>query len=158
MEHLGQAKAGVIVLPQGEEPTRIEDNVSLTYEIDQPFYGDAIITIELSPTLDTYALGGIRMGIAIDDRPAEILSFDLHATGGAQRTAEEKAWAKAVINNKQTLQWEVNDLDKGIHNLTVYRIDDNLVLEKLKIAFTRKSKPETQSAISRFFSELFGTE
>ncbi len=82
----------------------------------------------------------------------------MHATGGAQRTAEEKAWVKAVINNKQTLQWEVNDLDKGIHNLTVYRIDDNLVLEKLKIAFTRKSKPETQSAISRFFSELFGTE
>ena len=158
VEHLGQAKAGVIVLPQGEGPTRIEDNVSLTYEIDQPFYGDAIITIELSPTLDTYARGGIRMGVAIDDRPAETLSFDLHATGGAQRTAEEKAWAKAVINNKQTLQWEVNDLDKGIHNLTVYRIDDNLVFEKLNIEFKRKSKPKAQSAISRFFSELFGRE
>ena len=145
-------------MPQGEGPTRIEDNVSLTYEIDQPFYGDAIITIELSPTLDTYARGGIRMGVAIDDRPAETLSFDLHATGGAQRTAEEKAWAKAVINNKQTLQWEVNDLDKGIHNLTVYRIDDNLVFEKLNIEFKRKSKPKAQPAISRFFSELFGRE
>ena len=159
VEHLGQAKAGVVILPQGNGPTSIDDNVSLTYELTQPYYGDATFTIELSPTLDTYARGGIRIAVAIDDRPAETLSFDLHATGGAQHTPEQKAWAQAVINNKHSLQWNVQDLKKGSHKLTVYRIDDNVVLEKLKIEFEQKAEPEAESefAVSRFFSKLFGS-
>lgn len=158
IEHLGQAKGGVIVLPQGTDATTVEDNVSLTYDIEQPYYGDASVKIELSPTLDTYGRGGIRLGVAIDDRPVEVLSFDLHATGGAQNTPEEKAWAKAVINNKHVLEWNVKGLEKGEHKLTVYRIDDNIVLEKLRIAYSQKPAPEKKSALSRFFSDLFGTD
>ena len=138
IKHLGQSGAGVLVLPQGHDATTVEDNVSLTYTMEQPFDGNAKVTIELSPTLDTYDRGGIRLGVAIDDRSPEILSFDLHATGGAQRTPEEKAWAKAVINNKHTLEWVAKDLSEGKHKLTLYRIDDNIVLEKLRITYLEK--------------------
>lgn len=135
IEHLGQGKAGVIVTPQGTNSSKLEDNVSLTYQLDQPFYGNAKVTLQLSPTLDTYGRGGIRIGISIDDSEPEILTYDLHATGGAQRTKEEKAWAQAVITNKLTLEWLAEGLTQGKHKLKVYRIDDNVILEKIEINY-----------------------
>ena len=156
MENLGQSEAAMMVLPQGLTTTTLDDNLSITYSIEQPYYGDASVELELSPTLDTYGRGGIRLGIAVDDKPAEIVSFDLHATGGAQRTPEEKAWANAVINNKYTLKWVAENLTPGTHELTIYRIDDNIVLEKLHIRYSQKTKPDTKSAVSRFFDKLFG--
>ena len=133
IEHLGQSKAGMVVLPQGEAATDVSDQVYLSYNLEQPFYGKAKITLELSPTLDTQARGGIRLAVAIDDEPARILSYDLHATNGSQRTPEEKAWVNAVINNKHTVEVEFADLEEGLHELKIFRIDDNIVLEKLVI-------------------------
>lgn len=133
IRHLGQSKAAMLALPQGRPATEVSDKVYLSYRLDQPFDGNAKVAIELSPTLDTLGRGGIRLAVALDDRPAQILSYDLHATGGAQITPEEKAWAKAVIHNKQVIEVEYENLKKGPHKLSIYRIDDNVVLEKLVV-------------------------
>ncbi|WAJ71910.1 glycosyl hydrolase 115 family protein [Catenovulum adriaticum] len=158
IEHLGQSKAGVLALPQGQAATDVADKVYLSYSFEQPAYGKANITIELSPTLDTIGRGGVRLAIAVGDRPATILSYDLHATGGGQHTPEEKAWAKAVINNKQTLEAQFTDLPQGQHEIKLYRIDDNIVLEKLIIETIQTEKPKESFSLSEFFNSLFDSD
>ena len=142
VDHLGQSEAGVLALPQGHAATTFEDKVTLSYDLRQPYDGNAIIKIKLSPTLDTYGRGGIRIGVAVDERPPETLSFDLHPSGGAYLTEEEKAWAAAVVTNEYTLKWNVENLKKGSHTVTIYRIDDNVVLENIHVSFSKQSKSE----------------
>ncbi|WP_136064699.1 glycosyl hydrolase 115 family protein [Pontiella sulfatireligans] len=141
VEHLGQSSAAVVALPQGKAATRVSDNVALTYKIEQPFYGSANVTLELSPTLDTIGQGGMRLAVTIDDEPVQILNFDLHATGAGQHTAEEKAWAKAVVNNKHTIDVRFVGISPGEHVLKIFRIDDNVVLEKMIIESIQTETP-----------------
>ncbi|MBX2857166.1 MAG: glycosyl hydrolase 115 family protein [Cellvibrionaceae bacterium] len=133
IEHLGQSKAGMLALPQGKAATEARDKVALSYTFNQPFAGNAKVAIELSPTLDTLNRGGTRLGVALNEQATQILNYNLHPTGGGQHTPEEKAWAKAVINNKHVLEAEFKNLAAGSHSLTLFRIDDNIVLEKLII-------------------------
>ncbi|MDO3387892.1 glycosyl hydrolase 115 family protein [Gilvimarinus sp. SDUM040013] len=144
VKHLGQSNAGMLALPQGQKPTSVGDNIALSYKFNQPHHGDAHVTLELSPTLDTIARGGVRLAVAVDGKPAKTLSFDLHATGGGQHTPQEKAWAKAVINNKQLLEMTFTELTTGEHELKVFRIDDNMVLEKLIIKSAKTDTPIKQ--------------
>jgi hypothetical protein len=48
--HLGQSKAAMVALPQGEPPTSAADGVRLEYSLSTSSPGDLTVTLQLSPT------------------------------------------------------------------------------------------------------------
>ncbi len=129
--NLGQSKAAMLALPQGKAATTVKDGVRLEYTFNKTSKSDLKISLQLSPTLDTVNMGGNKIGISLDKGPVKTLSFDLHPTGGAINTAGKRAWADAVINNRHEVELKIEGVRKGEHTLKVWRLDDNVVLEKI---------------------------
>lgn len=135
--HLGHAKGAVLALPQGQAPTGQSDAVSLDYDITVKRAGPARIILHLAPTLDTSSgqgeTPGGRIGVSVDDAPMQVLQAHLEATGGAQDTPAKKLWAEAVCDNLLRLTADVGALAQGRHRVRIWRLDDNMVLQKLVI-------------------------
>lgn len=131
--NLGQSKAAMIVLPQGRPATRIEDGVSLEYDFSMNSASDLQIKLHLSPTLDTIGSEGIRLGVSIDDGKATIINYHLVPTSGAIKIPQQQAWTDAVINNGHKEEVTFANISAGKHSLKIWRMDDNLVLEKIVI-------------------------
>ena len=95
----------------------------LEYDVKTVKAGDATLKLYLAPTLDTAGKGGLRIAAAVDDRPAETLSFDLKP--------DKPDWNAAVSNNIHIVSLPVKGLSAGRHTIKVYRIDGNVVLERV---------------------------
>jgi hypothetical protein len=120
---LGRDLASVISYPQLAAPSdgrsmRLEYDVTLSHD------ADATLNLYLAPTLDTAAKGGLRLAVSIDDRAPQPLSFNLDPEG-------KGAWGKAVSDNIVILKAPFAGLKAGPHTIKVFRIDGNVVLEKL---------------------------
>ncbi|UDF03037.1 glycosyl hydrolase 115 family protein [Asticcacaulis sp. AND118] len=134
---LGHAKGAMISYPQGVASSTTEDNVRLDYDLDTAQGGAIRVRLVLSPTLDTSSKGGVRVGVSLDDGAPQILSSILQPTGGGANTPQEQAWYKAVIGNAEWLDATFEGVASGKHTLKIWRIDDNVVLQKLVIAPSR---------------------
>ncbi len=121
--NLGRTLSSVISLPQAASATTVADGVRLEYDVKTQKAGDATLKLYLAPTLDTAGKGGLRIAAAIDDRPAETLGFDLRP--------DKPDWNAAVSNNIHILSLPVKGLSAGKHTIKVYRIDGNVVLERV---------------------------
>lgn len=140
ISNLGQSSAAMISLPQGRPATQLEDKVSLEYDFVINATSDLHVILHLSPTLDTIGSSGMRLGVSIDNGKAEIINYHLVPTSGAIKIPEQQAWSDAVINNghKQTLRF--NNIAAGKHSLKIWRIDDNIILEKIEIRYISNSQ------------------
>jgi hypothetical protein len=134
--HLSRTAGGVLALPQGRPATTPEDRVCLDYEVSITHAGAATMTLYLAPTLDTIGADGVRIGVSLNGGPIRTLQAQLEATGGAQDTPAKQRWADAVRNNVVELHTDLGDLDAGRHTITLWRLDDNAVVQKLVIATT----------------------
>ena len=121
--NLGRTLSSVISLPQAAPGTTVADGMRLEYDVKTVTAGDATLKLYLAPTLDTAGKGGLRIAAAVDDRPAETLSFDLRP--------DKPDWNAAVSNNIHILSLPVKALSAGPHTIKVYRIDGNVVLERV---------------------------
>ncbi|EQB16269.1 glycosyl hydrolase 115 family protein [Sphingobium lactosutens] len=139
--NLGRTKGAVVALPQGQAATRQSDQVRIDYEIDVKRAGPAEVTLYLAPTLDTLGGEGNRIGVSIDDGPVQMLQFGLEATGGAQDTPAKMAWADAVRDNVMQMSAPLGQVTAGRHRIHVWRIDDNMALQRLVFA----TKPVAKS-------------
>lgn len=133
--NLGQSKAAVISLPQGRAATKLDDNVSLEYDFAINKSSDLQIMLHLAPTLDTIGSNGIRLGVSIDGGNAEIINYHLVPTSGAIKIPEQQAWTDAVINNGHKEKVIFKNVSAGKHSLKIWRIDDNIILEKIDIHY-----------------------
>lgn len=131
---LGQAKGAMISYPQGVASSTTEDNVRLDYDFETAQGGSVRVRLVLSPTLDTSSKGGLRLGLSLDDGAPQTLTSTLQPTGGGANTPQEQAWYKAVIGNVEWLDARFDGVAPGKHTLKVWRLDDNVVLQKLVIA------------------------
>ena len=138
--HLGQSPAAMITLPQGRPATQLEDNVSLEYDFSINSTSDLQVTLHLSPTLDTIGADGIRLGVSIDNAKPGIINYHLVPTGGAIKIPEQQAWTDAVINNGHKESVLFKNISAGKHSLKIWRIDDNIILEKIEIRYTDRSQ------------------
>lgn len=132
--HLGPGLGAVTALPQGRAPTTLADGVRLEYDVETTHDGDLRLSLHLVPTLDTRNAGGIRLAVALDDRPAQPLKLDLVPTPGAELSRQEKDWAQAVKDNDFALHAAFKDVKPGRHVVKVWRLDDNAVLHRLVLA------------------------
>ncbi len=130
--NLGQSNAAMIVLPQGQPSTTIADGVHLEYNLKTTKPSDTMkVSLALSPTIDTQNKNGIRLGVSLDNGDVKVLRMNLVPDGGVVTPEDKKAWSDAVINNCHMLEVEFSDIAKGDHTLKVWRLDDNVILEKI---------------------------
>ncbi len=122
---LGRTLSSVISYPQAAPPTTVEDGVRLEYDIDLQKAADATLSLYLAPTLDTRGGGGLKVAVAIDNGPAQTLSFDLNPED------KTSGWDHAVSDNIVVLKAAFPGLSAGRHTIKVFRIDPNVVLERL---------------------------
>ncbi|WP_420139468.1 glycosyl hydrolase 115 family protein [Sphingomonas sp.] len=132
--HLGRTAGGVLALPQGRPATSAADGVRLEYNVRVEQAGPALLTLYLAPTLDTIGKSGVAIGVSIDDGPVMPLRAELEATGGPEDTPGKRRWGQAVRDNIVQLSANMGPLGAGRHVVKVWRLDDNVVLEKLVLS------------------------
>jgi hypothetical protein len=128
---LGRTEGAVTAFPQGREPTSEQDAVRLEYDLTVTKAGDLTVELYLSPTLDTTGRGSQRIGVSIDDRPMQALVIKLLPAPNATVFQEQRDWNKAVEDNAHVVQTSFTDIAAGKHVIKIWRLDDNVVLQKL---------------------------
>jgi hypothetical protein len=131
---LGRTQGAMVALPQGRAATRAEDQIALDYDVTLDSGGVAHLALHLAPTLDTTGGKGVRVAVALDGGPAQILQARLEATGGAQDTPPKQAWAAAVRDNVVVLTADLGTVSPGKHTIRVARVDDNVALERVELS------------------------
>lgn len=130
--NLGQHRGAVLALPQGQAPTTVSDGVRVEYDVDLAA-GDVTVELHLLPTLDTRNAGGLRVAVSLDDRPPQALTLHLIPTPGPENRPEEKDWVRAVIDNNAVRSARFEAVSAGRHVVRVWRLDDNVVLQRLVV-------------------------
>lgn len=130
--NLGQHAGAITALPQGRAPTTLADGVRVEYDVDLGA-GDALVKLHMAPTLDTRNAGGIRLAVALDDQPAQVLRLHLEPTPGPEDSRAQKDWAQAVKDNDFVLSARFAVPAAGRHVLRLWRLDDNAVVQRLVI-------------------------
>ena len=121
--NLGRSLSSVLTLPQTAPASSVKDGVRLEYDIKLVKATDATLNLYLAPTLDTAGKGGLKLAVAVDNLPPQVLTFDL--------IPDKPDWTKAVSDNVLVLSAPFKGLKAGQHTLKIYRIDGNVVIERL---------------------------
>jgi hypothetical protein len=129
--HLGRTRGSVIALPQGRAATTEKDAVRLEYDIVVRQAGDLTVQLHLSPTLDTTGRGTLRLGVSLDDGPMQTLIDRLLPSPTATTLEEQRDWNQAVEDNVRVLKTAFPDVAAGKHTIKIWRLDDNVVLQKV---------------------------
>jgi hypothetical protein len=129
--HLGLTRGAVTVFPQGQEATTPADGIRLDYAIDLAAGGDLAVELQLVPTLDPDGRNALRIGVSLDEGPVQVLTDRLMPAPNATTTQEQRNWTKAVIENASSVTAHFPAVAPGAHVLRVWRIDDNVVLQRV---------------------------
>ena len=132
--NLGRNAGAMVCLPQGRPATSPADQIYLEYDVEFRNAGQVTLIVQLAPTLDTFGKSGLRLGVSLDNEDVHTLTANLEATGGAQDTPDKQHWAQCVRNNVIKLTARLGAAEAGRHSIKVWRIDDNVVLEKLVVS------------------------
>lgn len=129
--NLGRTLGGVTTFPQGKAATTERDGVRLEYEVTLPRGGDASAWIYLVPTLDVTGRNTLRLGVSLDDGPVQALTDSLIPAPTDSPLEAQRNWNKAVEDNARVLRADFAGVRAGRHVLKIWRMDDNVVLQKL---------------------------
>jgi len=129
--NLGRTQGAILALPQGHAATTQKDSVRLEYDVTIQRAGDLTVQLYLAPTLDTTGRGSLRIGVSIDEGEMMTLIDKLMPAPNATTLQEQRDWNNAVSDNVRVLQTIVPDIGAGKHVIKVWRLDDNVVLQKI---------------------------
>ena len=102
--------------------------------------GDAIVRLYLVPTLDVSGKNRLSFGVSIDDGKMRTVTDSLVPAPTSTTTQEQRDWNKAVEDNARMIELKFPRLAAGRHRIHFWRLDDNVVLQKLVVA-TRPIPP-----------------
>ena len=136
IKHLGRTFGAVVALPQGQPPTTQADGVRVEYDVEVKQPGDLTVQIYLAPTLDTTGRDTLRFGVSLDDSPVITLIDKLRPSPSVSVYQEERDWEEAVKDNARMLSTVFADVSAGKHTIKIWRLDDNVVVQKI-VASTR---------------------
>jgi len=108
--------------------------VRLEYDVELSKSGDLTLDIYLVPTLDVSGRAAVRVGLSVDDRPMQTLTDRLIPATGDDSSQAARDWSRAVVDNVRVLQATFADIEPGKHVIKFWRLDDNVVLQKISIA------------------------
>jgi len=131
--HLGRTLGAVTTFPQGRPATTAADGVHVDYAVMLPKGGPLTVALELVPTLDTTGRNQQRVGVSVNDGPVQILTDTLVPAPNDTKTQAQRDWNKAVEENGRTLTARFPAVAAGRHVVKVWRIDDNVVLQRLVV-------------------------
>ena len=131
--HLGRTREAVLALPQGQPATSVADGIRLEYAVPVARAADLNVQLILVPTLGTGADGKLRVGVSIDDGPVQVLTDLLTPAPNAADSQPKRDWNKAVEDNARTLVTRFPGVSAGRHVLKIWRIDDNVVLQRIVV-------------------------
>ena len=134
--HLGRTFGSVVALPQGLPPTTQADGVRVEYDVEVRQAGDLTVQVYLAPTLDTTGRNTLRFGVSVDDGPMSTLIDKLRPSPSASVYQEERDWEEAVKDNARVLQTSFAGVGVGKHTLKIWRLDDNVVVQKIVASTT----------------------
>lgn len=131
--HLGRTGGAVLALPQGRPATVPENGVRIEYAVSAAKAGELHVRLILAPTLGTGADGKLRVGVSIDSGPVQVLSDLLTPSPNAADSKPKHDWERAVEDNARVLEARFPGVSAGKHVLKVWRIDDNVVLQRIVV-------------------------
>ncbi|MDQ0251407.1 hypothetical protein J2W22_003471 [Sphingomonas kyeonggiensis] len=131
--HLGRTQGAVLALPQGRSATTPADGVRLEYAVPVAKAGELNVQLILVPTLGTGLDGKLRVAVSIDEGPVQVLTDLLTPAPNAADSQPKRDWNKAVEDNARTLVARFPGVSAGRHVLKVWRIDDNVVLQRIVV-------------------------
>ncbi|HUG45769.1 MAG TPA: glycosyl hydrolase 115 family protein [Sphingomicrobium sp.] len=123
--NLGRTLGAVTAFPQGRPATTVGDSVRLEYDLLVPA-GGASLSLHMVPTLDVTGGDGIDIGLSVDDGPVQMLRFNL--------IPDRPGWEEAVSNNAYVIE-APHRLSAGPRTIRIWRLDDNVVIQKLVLGF-----------------------
>lgn len=132
--NLGRTMGAVTAFPQGQISTTERDAVRLEYDVTLRQAGDLTVQLFLVPTLDTTGRGTLRIGVSIDNAPMQALIDRLSPATTAATLQEQRDWTRAVEDNARMLQTAFASVSAGKHTVKIWRIDDDVVLQKLVVS------------------------
>jgi len=135
--HLGQGEGAMLALPQGRAATTPADGVRLEYDIVVERPGALAIDLVLVPTLDTTGGSTLRIGVSLDQGPVQVLSDSLVPAPNASLSQAQRDWSQAVIENQRVLHAVLPAVAAGRHTLKLWRLDDNVVLQQVRVGEPR---------------------
>lgn len=132
--NLGRTLGAVISLPQGRAATTQADGMRLEYDVDLSGDGELHVQLLLVPTLDVDGTRQQRIGVSIDNGPMFVLTSRLEPAPTETTTQAQRDWNRAVEDNLVHLQTTLPDIAAGRHTVKVWRLDDNMPLQKLVLS------------------------
>jgi hypothetical protein len=129
--NLGRTLGAVTTFPQSQIPTTAADNIHLDYAFTLAYPGDLTVSLILVPTLDTTGKGAQHLGLSLDDAPIQTLTIALTPAPDRTLTQPQRDWNQAVEDNAITLHTTFPNIPPGPHTLKLFRLDGNIVLQKL---------------------------
>ena len=137
ISHLGQGAGAMLALPQGRAATTPADGVRLEYDIVVERAGQLPIDLVLVPTLETTGGSTLRIGVSLDQGPVQVLSDSLVPAPNASVSQAQRDWSQAVIENQRVLHAVLPATTAGPHILKLWRLDDNVVLQQVRVGEPR---------------------
>ncbi len=138
---LGRGEGAMLALPQGRAATTPADGVRLEYDIEVQHAGALPIDLVLVPTLDTTGGSTLRIGVSLDQGPVQVLSDSLVPAPNASVSQAQRDWSQAVIENQRVLRAVLPVAAEGRHTLKLWRLDDNVVLQQVRVEAPRWRAP-----------------
>ncbi|WP_241215056.1 glycosyl hydrolase 115 family protein [Sphingomonas sp. S-NIH.Pt15_0812] len=132
--HLGRSRGALVALPQGRPATTPADGIRADYAMTLARPGDATLRLTMVPTLDVRGGAGGRIGVSVDGGPVRTLTMKL--------VVDAPDWTRAVTDNAFPLEARIGRLAAGPHAVSLWRIDDNMVVQRL-LLYTGTLPPGT---------------
>lgn len=132
--HLGRTEGAIVAVPQGRPATTVEEGVRVEYDVSTTQDGALIVYLYLVPTLDVSGGNRLRIGVSIDDGPVQVVSDHLMPAPTETTRQEQRDWNRAVEDNARIIQAQFPDVAAGPHVVRIWRLDDNVVVQKLVLA------------------------
>jgi hypothetical protein len=95
---------------------------------------DLTVYLYMVPTLDVSGEATLRVGLSVDERPMQTLAERLIPATGGESSQAARDWSRAVQDNALVLQARFAGMGPGKHVIKVWRLDDNVVLQKLVVS------------------------
>jgi hypothetical protein len=131
--HLGSGLGAVTAFPQGRVATTPRDNVRLEYKVATRGSGDLTLQLQLMPTLDVSGKASLSIGVSIDDADVQTIIDRMLPAAGATTAPEQRDWNQAVKDNTRVLEASFPNVNSGRHVIRIWRLDDNVVLQKIVV-------------------------